>query len=85
MALRIEPKWYPRIGDSIDVADLARQGVRADVATRDGVLCPQLSRAWGPSLSDHGARLTVCVEAAPDSAMARKLESGSPGRPCSRG
>jgi hypothetical protein len=48
------------------------------VATRDGELRPELSRAWGPALSEDGERLTVCVEAAPGSAMARNLESGSP-------
>jgi hypothetical protein len=55
-----------------------RQGVAVIVATRDGELRPQLSRAWGPALSEDGERLTVCVEAAPDSSMARSLESGSP-------
>jgi hypothetical protein len=66
------------VGEAIDIAELARQGVAVIVATRDGELRPQLSRAWGPSLSEDGARLTVCVEAAPDSPMARNLESGSP-------
>jgi hypothetical protein len=55
-----------------------RQGVAVIVATRDGELRPQLSRAWGPALSEDGERLTVCVETAPDSSMARNLESGSP-------
>ena len=62
----------------IDIADLVRQGVAVIVATRDGASRPELSRAWGPALSEDGGRLTVCVEAAPDSAMARNLESGSP-------
>ena len=62
----------------IDIADLVRQGVAVIVATRDGELRPELSRAWGPALSEDGARLTVSVEAAPESAMARNLESGSP-------
>lgn len=62
----------------IDLADLVRQGVAVIVATRDGQLRPELSRAWGPALSEDGARLTVCVEAASDSAMARNLNSGSP-------
>ena len=62
----------------IDIADLVRQGVAVIVATRDRELRPELSRAWGPALSADGARLTVCVEAALDSAMARNLESGSP-------
>jgi hypothetical protein len=66
------------VSEVIDVAELARQGVAVIVATRDGELRPQLSRAWGPSLSEDGARLTVCVEAAPESPMARNLESGSP-------
>lgn len=62
----------------IEIADLVRQGVAVIVATCDAELRPELSRAWGPALSADGARLTVCVEAAPDSAMARNLESGSP-------
>jgi hypothetical protein len=66
------------VGEPIDIAELARQGVAVIVATRDDELRPQLSRAWGPSLSDDGARLTVCVEAAPDSPMARNLQSGGP-------
>ena len=62
----------------IDIAALTREGVAVVVATRDGELRPELSRAWGPALSEDGAHLTVCVEAAPDSAMARNLEAGSP-------
>ena len=62
----------------IDIADLVCQGVAVIVATRDGELRPELSRAWGPALSEDGARLTVCVEATPESVMARNLESGSP-------
>ena len=62
----------------IDIANLVRQGVAVIVATRDGESRPELSRAWGPALSEDGERLTVCVEASPDSAMARNLESGSP-------
>jgi hypothetical protein len=62
----------------IDIAELVGEGVAVIVATRDGELRPELSRAWGPALSEDGERLTVCVEAAPDSAMARNLESGSP-------
>jgi hypothetical protein len=48
------------------------------VATRDEELRPELSRAWGPALSEDGERLTLCVEAPPDSAMARNLRAGSP-------
>jgi hypothetical protein len=66
------------VAAEIDIANLVRQGVAVIVATRDGESRPELSRAWGPALSEDGARLTVCVEAAPDSAMARNLESGSP-------
>lgn len=66
------------MGAEIDIADLVRQGVAVIVATRDGERRPELSRAWGPALSEDGSRLTVCVEAAPDSEMARNLESGSP-------
>jgi hypothetical protein len=66
------------VAAEIDIADLVRHGVAVIVATRDGESRPELSRAWGPALSEDGARLTVCVEAPPDSAMARNLESGSP-------
>jgi hypothetical protein len=66
------------VAAEIDIADLVRQGVAVIVATRDGELRPELSRAWGPALSEDGERLTVCVEAAPESAMARNLKSGSP-------
>jgi pyridoxamine 5'-phosphate oxidase-like protein len=66
------------VAAEIDIADLVRQGVAVIVATRDPESRPELSRAWGPALSADGARLTVCVEAAADSAMARNLESGSP-------
>jgi hypothetical protein len=66
------------VAAEIDISALVRQGVAVIVATRDGALRPELGRAWGPALSEDGRRLTVCVEAAPDSAMARNLESGSP-------
>ena len=62
----------------IDIDDLVRQGVAVIVATRDGASRPELSRAWAPELSEDGGRLTVCVEAAADSPMARNLEAGSP-------
>jgi hypothetical protein len=66
------------VAAEIDIADLVRHGVAVIVATRDGESRPELSRAWGPALSEDGARLTVCVEATPDSPMARNLASGSP-------
>jgi hypothetical protein len=66
------------VAAEIDIADLVRAGVAVVVATRDGESRPELSRAWGPALSEDGERLTVCVEASPDSAMARNLQAGSP-------
>jgi hypothetical protein len=66
------------VAAEIDIDDLVRQGVAVIVATRDGASRPELSRAWAPALSEDGGRLTVCVEAAADSAMARNLEAGSP-------
>lgn len=66
------------MGEPIDIAALVGQGVAVMVATRDGELRPEVGRAWGPSLSEDGARLSVCVEGGPDSAMARNLEAGSP-------
>jgi hypothetical protein len=66
------------VAAGIDIAELVGEGVAVIVATRDAELRPELSRAWGPALSEDGERLTVCVEAAPDSPMARNLESGSP-------
>ena len=61
----------------IDIADLVRHGVAVVVAARDWERHPELGRAWGPALSEDGSRLTVCVEAAPDSAMAHNLQTGS--------
>jgi hypothetical protein len=66
------------VGERIDIAALIGQGVAVIVATRDKELRPEIGRAWAPSLSDDGARFSVCVEAAPDSAMARNLEAGGP-------
>ncbi len=61
-----------------DLADLVRRGVAVIVAACDGDMRPELGRAWGPTLSGDGERLTVCVEASPDSAMARILQPGAP-------
>jgi hypothetical protein len=66
------------VAAEIDIAELVRHGVAVIVATRDPESRPEVGRAWGPALSEDGERLTVCVEAAPNSAMARNLESGSP-------
>ena len=66
------------MADLVDIEALVRQGVAVMVATRDGELRPEMGRGWGPSLSDDGGRLRVCVEGSPDSAMARNLESGEP-------
>jgi hypothetical protein len=66
------------VADRIDIADLVRQGVAVIVATRDEQLRPELGRAWGPALSEDGGRLTMCVEAPADSAMARNLAAGGP-------
>jgi hypothetical protein len=66
------------VDSPIDIADLVRHGVAVIVATRDAQLRPEVGRAWGPSLSEDGERLTVCVEAAPESSMARNLASNSP-------
>jgi hypothetical protein len=62
----------------IDLADMVRQGVAVIVASRDGDSRPELSRAWGPVLSEDCTRVTMCVEAAADSVMAHNLRSGSP-------
>jgi hypothetical protein len=62
----------------VDLEDLVRRGVAVMVATRDGAMRPEIGRAWGPEVSADGDRLTVCVEAPPDSSMARNLESGAP-------
>lgn len=68
------------MGAGLDLQDLVSEGVAVIVATRDDELRPELSRAWGPSLSEDGACLTVCVEAAADSAMMSNLKAGAPGR-----
>ncbi len=62
----------------IDIADLVRPGVAVVVATRDAELRPELSRAWGPALSDDGERLTVCVEARSELRDGAQPRSGSP-------
>jgi hypothetical protein len=61
-----------------DLQDLLCAGVAVIVATRDQELRPELSRAWGPKLSQSGTRLRVCVEAGQGSAMATNLAAGSP-------
>jgi hypothetical protein len=66
------------VADDADLATMVRQGVAIMVATRDAGLRPEAGRGWGPVLSEDGARLTLCVEVAPDSAMADNLEHGSP-------
>lgn len=66
------------MGAGLDLQDLVSEGVAVIVATRDDELRPELSRAWGPSLSEDGACLTVCVEAAADSAMMSNLKAGAP-------
>jgi hypothetical protein len=66
------------VGPRPNLEDLLRTGVAVVIATRDHELRPELSRAWGPSLSPSGTRLTVCVEVGPDSAMAANLAAGSP-------
>jgi hypothetical protein len=63
---------------AIDIAELVRRGPAMMVATRDSGLRPELARAWGPSLSADGSRLTMCVEAAPGSAMTRNLAARCP-------
>ena len=66
------------MGAGLDLQDLVSDGVAVIVATRDDELRPELGRAWGPSLSEDGARLTVCVEATPDSEMLNNLKPGIP-------
>jgi hypothetical protein len=62
----------------IDLEDLVRRGVAVMVATRDVAMRPEIGRAWGPEVSGDGDRLIVCVEAPPDSSMARNLKAGAP-------
>jgi hypothetical protein len=66
------------VGAGPDLQDLVNNAVAVIVATRDDELRPQISRAWGPSLSEDGASLTVCVEAGSDSTMMSNLNAGSP-------
>ncbi len=66
------------MGPGVDLEALVGAGVAVIVATRDRELRPELARAWGPSLSHRGEHLRVCVEATPESAMARNLGDGSP-------
>jgi hypothetical protein len=50
-------------------------GVAAVVATRDGDLRPQITRAWGPHLSADGSALTICVVAPAGSKTRENLDS----------
>jgi hypothetical protein len=63
---------------SPDIGELAGQGVAVIVATRDGSLMPAVTRGWGPRLSEEGARLELCVDAAEGSATLENLRAGSP-------
>jgi len=58
-----------------DLAVFVRRGVAIVVATRDDERRPELSRGWGPSVSDDGAETTLCVAAAPGSATLANLEA----------
>lgn len=62
----------------IDIADLVRHGPAVVFAAGDGVAHVEIGRAWGPALTTDGRRLTVCVEAPPNSGMARTLARGTP-------
>jgi hypothetical protein len=61
-----------------DIAELVRQGVALVVATRDVDLRPTVTRGWGPSLSDDGRELMLCVEAPPGSPTRDNLAAGVP-------
>lgn len=65
------------MGQPVDVGQLVREGVAVMAATADAALRPQLSRAWGTTLSEDGERLTVCVHARPDSPMVDNLRMGA--------
>ena len=47
-----------------EVAALIEGGIAIVVATRDADMRPQITRAWGASVTDDGAALTLCVAAA---------------------
>jgi hypothetical protein len=57
-----------------DLVEFVHGGVAVVVATRDDDLKPQLTRAWGPRVSQDASALTLCVIAAAGSATRANLE-----------
>jgi hypothetical protein len=53
----------PPLTIGAELASLIESGIAIVVATRDGDMRPQITRAWGASVADDGAALTLCVVA----------------------
>jgi hypothetical protein len=57
-----------------DLAAFVRSGVATVVATCDEDLRPEITRAWGPDVSEDGCSVTLCVTALPGSETRTNLE-----------
>lgn len=57
-----------------DLVEFVHSGVAVGIATRDEMLRPAFTRAWGPKVSADRRSLTVCVSAGDGSAMRANLE-----------
>jgi hypothetical protein len=57
-----------------ELVEFVHSGVAVGVATRDEMLRPAFTRAWGPQVSDDRRSLTVCVSASEGSATRANLE-----------
>jgi flavin reductase (DIM6/NTAB) family NADH-FMN oxidoreductase RutF len=57
------------------VAALRGAGVAVVAATRDDDLRAEITRGWGPCLSDDGRALRVCLSATPDSRTLANLRA----------
>ncbi|HVO53032.1 MAG TPA: pyridoxamine 5'-phosphate oxidase family protein, partial [Solirubrobacterales bacterium] len=86
---KAQPRWgggtvgRVRIDDS--VRELLLGGTATIVASRDERMRPALGRGWGVEVAADGGKLTLCLAAAPGSAMRANLESnGAVAVTCSR-
>ena len=63
------------VGD--ELAAFVRGGVAIIVATRDEDLRPEITRGWGPEVSDDGRSVTLSVTAPPESKTRSNLAENS--------
>jgi hypothetical protein len=57
-----------------ELVEFVHSGVAVGIASRDEMMRPAFTRAWGPRVSADQRSLTVCVSAAEGSAMRANLE-----------